>query len=204
MDFAAARRAMVDSQLRPQAVTDPLVIAAMAVVPREQFVAEEGRALAYIDRILPVGEGVSLSPPATVGRMLTELEPRPGERALVIGGGGYSAAVLAEMKLDVVAVGAGLATISSRVQAVDGPLEAGAPDAAPFDLIVIDGSVEVIPDAIVAQLKPGGRLGACMIERGVPRLVIGRKSAHGFGVKSIADAAAAPLPGFAKPKVFTF
>lgn len=102
MDFKAARRAMVDSQLRPQAVTDPLVIAAMATVTREQFLPEDGRALAYVDRVVALGDGRFLSPPATLGRLLTELEPRPAERALVIGTApAYAAAVLREMGLQV-------------------------------------------------------------------------------------------------------
>lgn len=210
MDFAAARRAMVDSQLRPQAVTDPLVIAAMAVVPRENFVPSAGRPLAYIDRIVPLAGGRGISPPATLGRMLTELEPKPGERVLVVGAGtGYSAAVFAEMGLQVVAVESQPDLIESLrqvpgVEVIVGPLEAGAPDAGPFDLVLVDGTVELIPDTLIEQIRPGGRLGACMMERGVPRLVIGRRSEHGFGVKSFADASAATLPGFTRPKAFTF
>ena len=210
MDFAAARRAMVDSQLRPQAVTDSLVVAAMASVPREEFVPAASRALAYIDRVVPLGEQRGLTPPATLGRMLTELEARPGERALVVGAAtGYAAAVLASMGLEVTALESDellfehLASLPG-VRAVRGPLEGGAPDGAPYDLILIDGTVEVIPEAITEQLRAGGRLGACVMERGVPRLVIGRRSERGFGVKSIADASAAPLPGFSRPKAFTF
>ena len=210
MDFAAARRAMIDSQLRPQAVTDPLVITAMAVVPREQFVPEKSRALAYIDRPLPLGAGRAMDPPVTVGRMLSELRPQPGEHVLVVGAEtGYTAAVLAEMGLEVTAVEEDPALFSRLaavpgIRAVQGELTRGAADGAPYDLIIIDGAVEFIPDAIVDQLAPGGRLGACLVERGVQRLVIGRRSRHGFGTKSIADAAAAPLPGFIRPRVFTF
>lgn len=192
MDFQTARRAMVDNQLRPQAVTDPLVIAAMAVVPREEFVPEEGRANAYIDRIVPLGGGRFLNPPATLGRLLTELEPRPAERALVLGSAPeYAAAVLRHMGLQVEV-------------AKDGDLTQGSPDGAPYDLIVIDGAVEYLPDAIVNQLRDGGRLGACLIERGVQRMVIGQRAGDGFGIKSIADAAAALVPGFEKPKAFSF
>lgn len=192
MDFHAARRAMVDSQLRPQAVTDPLVIAAMATVPREVFVPGESRAFAYVDRIVPLGDGRFLNPPTTLGRLLTELEPRPAERALVIGTApGYAAAVLREMGLEVRECG-------------EGDLTAGIPDGAPYDLILIDGAVELIPDSIIGQLRDGGRLGACLIERGVQRLVIGRRAGDGFGVRSFADAAAGPLPGFEQPRAFTF
>lgn len=210
MDFSAARRAMIDNQLRPQAVSDPLVVTAMATVPRELFVPDASRPLAYIDRMLPLGAGRAMSPPATVGRMLTEVEPKKGERVLVVGAGtGYTAAILFEMGLDVTALESDpelhsrLAQVPG-VRAVHGELAQGVASEAPYDLIVIDGAVEFIPDALVDQLAPGGRLGACLVEGGVQRLVIGRRSSHGFGTKSLADAAAAPLPGFARPRVFTF
>ncbi len=210
MDFAQARRAMVDSQLRPQAVTDPLVVAAMATVPREAFVPQGSAAIAYIDRMVPLGGGRSLSPAASLGRMLTEMRCRMGERVLVIGAGtGYSSAVLAEMGLEVVAVENDPALLG-QLRLVDGitvhagSLEEGAPADAPYDLILVDGQIEQLPDAIVDQLKPGGRLAACLLENGVPRLMVGTRSVHGFGLKTFADAAMAPLPGFARPAVFTF
>jgi protein-L-isoaspartate(D-aspartate) O-methyltransferase len=87
---------------------------------------------------------------------------------------------------------------------VTGPLEEGAPAHAPFDLILVDGQVEQLPEPLVDQLKPGGRLAACLLESGVPRLVLGTRTAHGFGLKSFADSSMAPLPGFARPAVFTF
>lgn len=192
MNFEAARRAMIDSQLRPEAVTDSLVIAAMAIVPREQFLPEEVRAAAYIDRVVRFGDGQSLSPPGTLGRLLTELEPRPGERALVIGTAPrYAAAVLAEIGLSVRTLG-------------EGDLTGGDPAGAPYDLILLDGAVEFVPEAISGQLRDGGRLGACMEDRVVQRLVIGRRSGTAFGINFVADGAAAPLPGFARPRVFTF
>ena len=173
MDYAKARRAMIDSQLRPEAVTDPRVIAAMAVVPREQFVPVHAQASAYIDRPVPLGEGRVLSPPATLGRLLNELKPLSGERALVID---HREADLAQ----------------------------GIAGGGPFDLILLDGSIEFVPPAIVAQLAEGGRLGAVLIDNDVQRLVIGRRAGTGFALKSFADAAAAPLPGFARPPAFVF
>ena len=192
MDFQAARRAMVDSQLRPQAVADPLVIAAMVSVPREAFVPEESRDFAYIDRIVTLGDGRFLNPPVMLGRLLTELEPRPAERALVIGTApAYAAALLREMGLEVRECG-------------QGDLTAGVTDGAPYDLILIDGAIEFVPESIIGQLRNGGRLGACLIERGVQRLVIGILSGDSFGLRSFADSAAGPLPGFERPAAFTF
>lgn len=192
MDYEKARRAMIDSQLRPEAVTDSLVIAAMAKVPREQFVPEAVRPLAYMDRAVPLGNGAFLTPPATFGRMLTEIEARPGERALVIGpGAAYGAAVLAAMGLEVRSV-------------TDGDLTQGLAGGGPYDLIILDGAVEYVPDTIVAQLADGGRLGTCLLENGVQRLVIGRRAGSAFGLKTFADASAAPLPGFSRPPAFTF
>ncbi len=192
MDYEKARRAMIDSQLRPEAVTDSLVIAAMATVPREQFVPEQVRPLAYMDRPVPLGDGAFLTPPATLGRMLTEIEARSGERALVVGpGGAYAAAVLGRMGLGVRSV-------------TEGDLTQGLADGGPYDVIVIDGAVEFIPEPIIAQLAEGGRLGTCLMENGVPRLVIGRRAGDSFGLKSFADASAAPLPGFARPPAFIF
>lgn len=210
MDFAAARRAMVDSQLRPQAVTDPLVVAAMATVPRELFVPPHAKATAYIDRIVPLKSGRGLSPPASLGRMLVELEAQPGERVLVVGAGsGYSSSILVEMGLEVTALESDpelLAVLRGfpGIRIVEGPLEEGMPDGAPYDLILIDGQIEDLPDALVQQLEVGGRLTACLLENGIPRLMAGTRSVHGFGLKSFADSSMAPLPGFTRPRVFTF
>jgi len=208
-DFAAARAAMVDSQLRPQGVVDPAVVAAMSSVPREKFVPEDMRALAYVDRALALGRGRFLAAPAVLGQLLDQMSPAPGERALVVGAGtGYSAAVIAAMGLEVVAIesSAELAAQARklRVKAIEAPLEVGDPGGAPYDLILIDGAIEVIPDAIVAQLADGGRLGAALIERGITRLVVGRKSGGAFGYLSIGDAGVPALPGFSRPKEFTF
>src|SRR5919106_3027021 len=153
-DYAAARQAMVDSQLRPQGVNDPAVIAAMSLVPRELFVPEEQKPLAYVDRAVSLGEGRAIPAPAVVGLLLTAMAPLRGERALVVGAAtGYSAAVLTEMGLKTIAVesSASLAAIARKngVEVVEGPLEQGHKKAAPYDLILIDGAVEHIPDALV-------------------------------------------------------
>lgn len=208
-DFAAARQAMVDSQLRPEGVSDPAVIAAMSAVPRENFVPEEQKPLAYVDRAIPLGEGRALAAPAVLGRLLNALAALPGERALVVGAStGYSAAVLAKMGLKVTAIdsSASLAEAApkNKVDVVEGPLSEGSKKGAPFDLILIDGAVEYIPDALVDQLEEGGRIGGAIVEQGVTRLFIGRRAGGGFGFQPIAEASTPVLPGFERPRTFTF
>lgn len=208
-DFAAARQAMVDNQLRPVGVTDPLVLEAMGSVARERFVPEDNRPLAYADRSLPIGGGRFLAAPAVLGQLLTQMSPKPGERALVVGAGtGYSAAVLAAIGCEAVALESS-AELAARarelgVHTAEGPLEAGHKAGAPYDLILIDGAVEYIPDAIVRQLAERGRLGTALAEGGITRLIVGQKVAGAFGYLSIADAGVAPLPGFSRPRGFRF
>ncbi|MES2002157.1 MAG: protein-L-isoaspartate O-methyltransferase [Pseudomonadota bacterium] len=206
-DYAAARQAMVDSQLRPQGVTDSLVIAAMAAIPRERFVPEEARALAYSDRPVPLGDGRALAPPAVLGALLEDILPVAGQTALVVGArSGYSAAVLSAMRLTVTALDTVTLAVdrSDGFARVEGPLDEGHAKGAPFDIILIDGAVEYIPAALIAQLADGGRIGAGLIENGITRLIVGTKSGSAFGHRSIGDAGIPRLPGFAKPRAFTF
>jgi protein-L-isoaspartate(D-aspartate) O-methyltransferase len=187
MDHSAARRAMIDSQLRPEAVTDAAVLAAMGSVPREDYVPMAARASAYSDRPIALGEGRSMMPPAALGRLLSELAPRVGERALVVAAAtGYSAALLDRIGLE--------------VTSIDGP-DAGQSE--PFDLVLIDGAVEDIPQSLIDCLVDGGRLGTALRDRGVSRLVIGRAAAGRLGLRTIVDAEVAPLPGFERPRAFT-
>ncbi len=192
MDHNVARRAMIDNQLRPEAVTDGAVLAAMGSVAREDYVPEGARAFAYFDRPIALGEGRSMMPPAAIGRLLSELAPRPGEQALVVAAGsGYSAALLEAMGLDVTSIGG-----------PDAGPETGAD--ARFDLILIDGAVEHIPQPLVDYLVEGGRLATALRERGVSRLVVGRAVAGGLGLRIIVDADVAPLGQFDRPRAFTF
>jgi protein-L-isoaspartate(D-aspartate) O-methyltransferase len=137
------------------------------------------------------------------------MRPEPGQRALVVGAGsGYSAAVLSAIGLDGVALecSAELAAAarSNKVKITEGALEEGYPKGAPYDQVLIDGAVEYIPDAIIEQLRDGGRLGAALVDRGVTRLVIGRKSGGAFGYLSIGDSGVPALPGFTRPRAFIF
>ncbi|QIK78013.1 protein-L-isoaspartate O-methyltransferase [Sphingomonas piscis] len=208
-DYAAARRAMVDSQLKPQGVTDAGVLAAMGRVPRERFVPAEVQPIAYIDRALPLGHGRFLSACSVHGQLLTQIAPQAGEKALVVGAGtGYAAALLADIGLQVTALEqeADLLAIgqAESVAIVQGDLEAGYPATGPYDVILIDGAVDYIPDAITDQLAPGGRLGTALSERGVTRLIVGRKAGGAFGYLSINDAGVPALPGFRRHHSFTF
>lgn len=208
-DFKAARAAMVESQLRPQGVSDPAVLSAMASVERERFLPSHTRPLAYVDRSIGMGDGRFLAPASVLGQLLTQMLPEIGQRALVVGAGtGYSTAVLRGMGLDVVALESSteLAAAARKLGAkvVEGPLEAGWEKDAPYDQILIDGAVEYIPDAIVAQLAEGGRLGAGLVDRGITRLIVGRKFGGAFGYLSVDDAGAPALPGFKRPRAFTF
>ena len=208
-DFSLARRAMVDSQLRPEAVTDRGVLAAMASVERENFVPESARALAYFDRPLRLSDSRAMMPPAALGRLLSELAPRAGERALIVGSGtGYAAALLKAIGLEVVALESdeelARTARAAGVETVTGNLAGGWAKEAPYDLVLFDGAVEEVPDSILKQLAPGGRLAGAIVDRGVTRLVVGRVAGGSLGLRSLADADVAILPGFSRPRAFTF
>jgi len=212
-NFEQMRRAMVASQLRTTGVNDPRVVAAMGAVPRERFVPPERCALAYADALVPVGHGRQLNPPMALGRMLAEARLRGHEKVLVIGAAtGYSAAVLARLAGSVTAVEevpelAGFARdalAGTGVELVEGPLNQGHAAGAPYDFILIDGAVEHVPQAIVDQLADGGEFALALLDEGVTRLCVGRVVGGAFGTTAVSDAAAAVLPGFEKPRGFSF
>ncbi len=187
-DFAAARRAMIDSQLRPQGVSDPAVLAAMGSVPREEFVPEAVRPLAYSDRPLDLGGGKAMMPPSALASLVTALEPRSGERALVVGSGnGYAARVLEALGLKVDQADAGGASAKSG-----------------YDVILIDGAVGEVPAGLAGRLVPNGRLATGIDDNGVTRLAVGRVSAGVLGLRRFADSEVPVLPGFSRPRAFTF
>jgi protein-L-isoaspartate(D-aspartate) O-methyltransferase len=213
LTFEPMRRAMVASQLRTTGVNDPRVVAAMGEVARERFVPAERAALAYADAMVPLADGRALNPPMALGRLLTEAQLEGHERALVIGAGsGYAAAVLARLVASVTALEedpalaatARAALAGTGVTVVEGPLAAGWAEAGPYDFILIDGAVEYLPEAIVGQAADGGRIALALLDRGVTRLSLGRVVHGAFGLRTIADAATAILPGFDRPRGFTF
>jgi protein-L-isoaspartate(D-aspartate) O-methyltransferase len=212
-NFEHMRRAMIASQLRTTGVNDPRVLAAMGAVPRERFVPEDRIAAAYSDSVVQLSGGRSLNSPMSLGRLLTEAAPRESDRALLIGAAtGYAAAVLDRLVASIVALEedpdlaafAKAALKGTNVKLVEGPLDAGHKRGAPYDLVLIDGAAEYIPDEIIAQLAEGGRLAAGIVENGVQRLAIGRKAGEGFGMAAFADVASAPLAALVRPKAFSF
>lgn len=213
-DFAAARRHMIESQLRPSDVSDPVVIAAMAVTRREDFVPAAQKPLAYIDRAVPLDGGRVLNPALSTGLLLTRAELSGSEKVLLIGAGtGYTAALLAGIVAKIVAVEDNRALVEharaalagmANVTVVESALEQGHAAEAPYDLIIIDGAVQQVPDAIIAQLADGGRLLAGMDENGVSRLASGRRHGDAFALVPFADTDIAPLAAFARPKSYSF
>lgn len=213
-DAEAVRHAMVASQLRTNEVSDQRVVAAMATVAREDFLPATATSLAYRDTAVALGGGRHANLPMATGRLLTEAALRPTDRVLLIGAAsGYTAAVLARIVAAVVAVESDPALValarsalapSPAVRLVEGPLAAGAPDGAPYDVLIVDGAVEELPDGLVAQVAIGGRVAAGLVDRGVTRLASGRRTAGGFALQPFADSECALLPGFAPPPRFRF
>ena len=187
--FDAARRAMIDSQLRVSGVNDPAILAAFAALPREEFVPRDRRAIAYIDRAVPLGQGAVLAPALTHGQMLTAAEPVAGDHVLVIGTPGDYLGALARQLVAKVAV-----------VAPDGDWTA----AAPYSLVLIDGAIEVAPAALSAVLADGGRVVTGLIERGVARLAFGRRVGGELVFTKLAEADFASIAAFAAKKSWSF
>jgi protein-L-isoaspartate(D-aspartate) O-methyltransferase len=212
-NFEHMRRAMVASQLRTTGVSDPRVMAAMGAVPRERFVPEHLASGAYTDLLVPLGDDRELNTPMALGRLLSEARLDGSERALVIGcATGYSAAVVARLAKSVVALEESpeLASWARRelqgadVEVVEGPLNQGWAGGAPYDFVLIDGAVEFVPQAVLDQVVDGGQLAAALLDQGVPRLSVGRVLGGAFGAAAYSDAASPVLPGFLKPRGFSF
>jgi protein-L-isoaspartate(D-aspartate) O-methyltransferase len=213
-DFVAARRHMVDGQIRTTDVTDLHVISAMLEVPRERFMPPASTALAYLDLDVPVGGSRRLLRPMVLAKLIQAAELGPTDRVLDVGcATGYTAAVLARIAGRVVALeqDAGLAKAASdslssqpNVDVVSGALAAGWAQGAPYDVVVLEGATEVVPQALCHQLKDGGRL-VCVLGSGPgsKAMLYTRSDGEAAG-RPIFDASATPLPGFAKAPVFAF
>ncbi len=215
-DTAAARRMMVDGQVRTADVTDPDLIAAMLAVPRELFVPPALAGQAYSDGDLAVCNGRSMLKPMVLAKLIQAAQVGGSDHVLDVGcATGYSSAVLSRLVGAVVALEQD-AVLAQRAQealaaagavqvtVATGPLAAGWPAAAPYDLILLNGSTEIVPETLGHQLKPEGRL-ACIFGRAPATKAMIFRTVEGQLVgRPIFDAAAPVLPGFVAPLAFVF
>ncbi len=213
-DYTARRLIMVDTQIRPSDVTKFPVIDAMLAVPREAFVPHTLREAAYMGENLPLAPGRVLLEPRTLAKICDLLDLRPDEALLDLGCGlGYSAAVLARMAGAVVAVEdlPGMAGEAEALLAehgadnatvIEAPLSEGAPRHGPYDVIVIEGGVETIPQALWEQLRPGGRIAALFMRGALGTVRIAHRTPAGLSWRDVFNAAAPVMPGFALKREF--
>jgi protein-L-isoaspartate(D-aspartate) O-methyltransferase len=218
--FSTARQKMVDGQVRPSDITDSRIIDAMLAVPREAFVPQHRRALAYLDLDLDVSEGESakrfLIKPVVTAKMLQAAEIGETDNVLVVGcATGYAAAVVAQLgcrvtatesdptlaaKAQEILAGLGRANVTVRAAtAADGD----ATDA-PFDVIVLNGATQITPDRLYRQLKEGGRLVGVFATTQPPRATIVTRSHDEFGNRALFDAVVPVLPGLERLPAFVF
>ena len=212
MDLEAARTAMIESQVRVNDVTDRRLIGAMSSVAREAFVPAAKRASAYADLAVETRPGRWLMAARDFSKLVNVAAIRPEDRVLDIAPGtGYSTAVLARLAASVVALEEddaaakalkdGLSGLAN-VEVVAGPLKAGAPAKAPFDVIFVNGAVEEVPAAWLSQLAEGGRLAVAVAEGSVRRARIYTASGGKTAWRTPFDTPIPPLPGFEKASEF--
>jgi protein-L-isoaspartate(D-aspartate) O-methyltransferase len=222
IDFATARRMMVDGQVRPNDVTDSRILGAMLETPRERFLPPAKASLAYLDYDLPILDGPDGRPrrrmlkPMLFGKMMQAVGLRETDTVLDVGcGTGYSSAIIAQLARVVVALEeeAALALAAkenlyalgiTNVSVETGPLAVGYPARAPYDVIFLQGATEVEPQALLAQLRDGGRL-VCVRERGaLGTVVLYRRAGDDVSGLPSFDATASVLPGFTAAPAFVF
>ncbi|WP_252259448.1 protein-L-isoaspartate O-methyltransferase family protein [Erythrobacter aurantius] len=191
-DTKAARKAMIDSQLRTSGVNEEFILARMLAVPREDFLPEEKAGLAYIDRSVSLSEGAHLASPLFYGKLLLEAAPLPADRALVISGGtAYLETLIAPLVSEVTAI--------SSADAAQGKLPKGE-----YSLILVDGAIEELPSSLPACLVEGGRIVSGLVLRQVTRLASGRKIAGKLSLEPVEDLGMPVISAFNKPKGWTF
>lgn len=216
MDFARARDIMVESQVRTNDVTDPRILQAMRSLPRERFAPAQRRALAYADIEIEVAPGRTLLRPRDLSKLIQALAPQAHERGLEVAGAtGYGAAVLAACCAEVTTLDpdpdlsfAARAALEScnvaNVRTVSAAAIGGWPDGAPYDLILLNGAAEIVPEAWMAQLAPGGRIGAIVRQGAAGAARIYTKSGDAVAFRSAFDAAPPLAPGLTRPQTFAF
>ncbi len=215
-DFAAARRHMVDGQLLPNRVTDPRLIAAMSAIARERFVPKSMQSVAYLDEDIEVVPGRFMLEPMVLARLLQELDLTGSDEVLDVGcTTGYAAAVLGQLVDVVVAVEATeelveMATSNLVAEEVNnaaviaGTLEAGYPQQAPYDVVLVEGMVAEVPDMLLDQLCEGGRLATVINQDGVGKASLFVKHGGTVGRRELFDANTPSLPGFERQPGFVF
>lgn len=217
-DYTTQRVNMVDSQVRPSDVTDRRIPRAMLEVPRENFVPAAQRSLAYRDDPVKVSDSANggryLLAPRILSKMLQHLDVAASDAVLDIGcATGYTPAVLARLAKTVTALEsdavlaqraiANLATVGAGNVTVEmGSLLEGWPAGAPYDAILLEGSIAHLPPNLLDQLKDGGRLVAVIFERGIGKVALWRRYGMQFNHRTLFDAGVAPLPGFDRPVEF--
>ena len=218
-DFAAARRMMVDNQVRPADVTDPRLVGAMLDLSRERFLPDDRSVLAYLDLDFAVGGSRAprrLLKPMVLAKLIQLADIGETDRVLDVGSAtGYSAALLSRLAANVVAL-EGDTTLSRRaaealgaagvanVKAVTGPLVEGRAADGPYDVIVLEGATEIVPDALFRQLRDGGRL-VCVMGAGPGgKGMLYRATDGDVSGRAVFEATATLLPGFARQPAFVF
>lgn len=191
-DMSAARKAMIDSQLRTSGVNENFVLARMSAVPREDFVPESVRSVAYVDRAVPVGDGRYLAAPLFHGRMLAEADPRTDDRVLIVESG---TSYLAELIRPLVAE---VDTMSAE-EAVDAGRKRKT-----YSLLLVDGAIEALPGGLAKRLEENGRIVTGLVTRGVTRLALGRKVAGETALQPLGEMGIPVLHHFDKPKAWSF
>ena len=215
-EMAEARNAMVDSQLRTNDVIEPALVAAFRATPRENFLPASARAVAYADFEPEAAPGRRLMSPRDLGKLLAAVEPRRGERALELAGAtGYGAAILARCVQSVVTLDpspdlsfAARAALDksglANVTAVCTDAKAGWPDAAPYDVIVLNGAAEYVPQTWLDQLAEGGRLGEIVREGAAGQARVYLKTGGKCAYRIAFDAQPHRAPGLTRERTFAF
>jgi protein-L-isoaspartate(D-aspartate) O-methyltransferase len=216
IDYAAARLAMVDRQVRPSDVTAYPIIAALLDIPRELFVPETLKPVAYAGEHLPLGEGRVLLDPWSFSKLIETVGVRPTDLVLDVGAArGYTTAVIARLAEAVIALEEDPEMASAAEETLgrlgvdnavvhSGPLADGAPEHGPYDVILIEGGVGDVPSALTDQLKDGGRIAAIFTEGTFGQGRLGIKAAGTIAWRRVFDSTAPVLPGFHKAKSFEF
>ncbi len=189
-DYAAARKAMIDSQLRTSGVNEPFVLERMGAVSREDFVPEASKGTAYMDRAIRLADGGSLPAPLFHGAMLAEARPTAEDKVLVVdGGSGYLTALVEPLVASVKTISPGDALSAKKGD---------------YSLVLVDGAIEHVPANMAKLVAEGGRIVTGLVERGVTRLATGRKSGKALALLPLAEMGVPRMGAFDKPESWSF